>query len=232
VSSRRRRGLVLLSLGLASGGLAASQVRDRERDVEARVGPLVPVLVAARDLEAGDELGEGAVRLREVPARFTPPDGVGGRALVAGARTAVPIAEGSYLTAGQLRGARPRGGTLRRGERALEIAVAGGETLLEATAGARVDVLVTSEPQSVRGRTAVALEGVELLALRQAATGFGAPDRGDGPAATAVATLRVTLRQAVYLTAAENFGREIRLLVRPPHDRARTGAGAVTAADL
>jgi hypothetical protein len=37
----------------------------------------------------------------------------------------------------------------------------------------------------------------------------------------------VTLRQAVYLTAAENFGREVGLLVRPPGDRSRS-AGAET----
>jgi hypothetical protein len=41
----------------------------------------------------------------------------------------------------------------------------------------------------------------------------------------------VTLRQAVYLTAADNFGREIRLLVRPPGDRSTTGAD-VSAGEL
>jgi hypothetical protein len=34
----------------------------------------------------------------------------------------------------------------------------------------------------------------------------------------------VTLRQAVYLTAADNFAREIRLLARPPGDRSAAGA--------
>jgi pilus assembly protein CpaB len=43
-------------------------------------------------------------------------------------------------------------------------------------------------------------------------------------AATALATLRVTVRQAVYLTAADNFAREIRLLARPPGDRSAAGA--------
>jgi len=32
----------------------------------------------------------------------------------------------------------------------------------------------------------------------------------------------------VYLTAAENFGREVRLVVRPPGDRGRS-PGAITA---
>jgi hypothetical protein len=37
----------------------------------------------------------------------------------------------------------------------------------------------------------------------------------------------VTLRQAVYLTAAQNFAREVRLLPRPPGDRRRLGRQAV-----
>jgi hypothetical protein len=41
----------------------------------------------------------------------------------------------------------------------------------------------------------------------------------------------VTLRQAVYLTAADNFAREIRLLARPPGDRAPAGA-AVSQGEL
>jgi hypothetical protein len=41
----------------------------------------------------------------------------------------------------------------------------------------------------------------------------------------------VTVRQAVYLTAADNFGREIRLLVRPPGDHSTAGAD-VSAAEL
>ena len=38
-------------------------------------------------------------------------------------------------------------------------------------------------------------------------------------------------RRPVYLTAADNFGREIRLLVRPPGDRG-TAAAETSAAEL
>ena len=63
---------------------------------------------------------------------------------------------------------------------------------------------------------ALALEDVEVLAARPApATEAGAPQ--------VAATLRVTVRQAVYLTAAAAFAREIRLLARAPGDRRRTG---------
>jgi pilus assembly protein CpaB len=76
-------------------------------------------------------------------------------------------------------------------------------------------VLVSSEPGAGAGRTVLALEGVELLA-----------------AAGSRATLRVTVRQAVYLVAAANYAREVRLLPRPAGDRGRTGVAAVGAGEL
>ena len=48
--------------------------------------------------------------------------------------------------------------------------------------------------------------------------------------AKASATLRVSLRQAVVLTAAQNFAREVRLVPRPPGDGRRLGAVGVSAA--
>jgi pilus assembly protein CpaB len=233
VSARRRRAAVLLALALASAGLAASQVRQRERSLEARVGPLVPVVVATRDLPADSRLRRGALALRRVPASYAPPDALAGAAGLAGARTAAAVVAGGYLTAGHLRDPGPSGGQrgaeLRRGERALEVAVSGGGALAGAAPGARVDVIVSTERSDGAGRTFVALEDVELLGLKGAETAGFTPEAERGDAgATALATLRVTLRQAVYLTAAENFGRELRLLVRPPGDRGRS-EGATTA---
>ncbi len=240
MKARRRRGLVLLSLALASGGLAASQVHQREQRVEARVGPLVPVLVAARDLPAGARLGPGAVAERQVPARFVPPDALAAPGGVLGARTAAGLAAGGYVTAGHLRkpGADGAGGAgaLEDGERALEVAVSGGSALAQAAAGSRVDVVVTTETRDSAGRTFVALENVELLGLRAATGAAALPAEeavgGAAAAAEALAVLRVTPRQAVYLTAAENFGREVRLLVRPPGDRGRTAGASTTEAEL
>jgi pilus assembly protein CpaB len=239
---RRRRALLLLALALACGGLAASQVQQRVRAVEGRVGPLVSVAVAARDLPANAPLGSGAVAVRRVPARFAPPDALVSAAEAAGLRAGVPIRAGSYLTAGLFAGAggRARGaGGLRRGERAVEIAVAGGGALAGAGPGTRVDLLVSTEPRDGDGRTLVAMENVELLGLRAGSGGPG-PGAAAGPdpagtvggSATALATLRVSLRQAVYLAAAVNFAREIRLLVRPPGDRGRAGRFGVGAGDL
>ncbi len=51
--SRRRRGLLLVGLALILGSLAAADVRRREAALDARLAPLVPVLVARGDLEPG-----------------------------------------------------------------------------------------------------------------------------------------------------------------------------------
>jgi pilus assembly protein CpaB len=241
---RRRRGLLLLSLALASGGLAASEVSRKVAEVDARVGRPVPVVIAREALPPGEEIPPGAVgrllRITDVPEKFAPPDGLSDPAEAAGLAPAVPVAAGSVLTVGHFAGsaddAQAGRGLLRPGERAVEVAVAGGEALASAAPGTRVDVLVSTEPRSGGGSTFVALEGVELLALGGAPGGGGfdpaASGEGASAAATALATLRVTLRQAVYLTAAQNFAREVRLLPRPPGDRDRLGRFGVSAAGL
>jgi pilus assembly protein CpaB len=94
-------------------------------------------------------------------------------------------------------------------------------------------VLVSTRRHDGAGRTFVALENVALLDLRPLGGGGVPVDEAmDQPAATALATLRVTARQAVYLTAAETFAHEVRLLTRPPGDRRRTGPVAVSEGEL
>jgi pilus assembly protein CpaB len=234
---RRRRAAVLLSLALASGGLAASEVSSRVREVEARVGRPVPVVVAARELAAGRELKRGDIAVREVPERFAPPDAPGVTEEVLGAVASAPLPRGAYVTAASLGGGGGAPGAptaLRKGERAVELAVTGGAGLVDAAGpGARVDVLVSTEPREGPGRSFLALEDVEVLDLSAGAPDAPAPEtEGNAPAATATATLRVTLRQAVYLTAAQNFAREVRLLPRPANDRSRAGRAAVSARGL
>lgn len=234
--SRRRRGAVLLALALAAGGLAASEVDNRARALRTQVGPLVPALVARGDLRAGTsfdprDLGR-LLAVRQVPARYVPPDALGAAADVAGRRLAAPVAGGGYVTAGALEGGGESGSSLGPGRRTVDVAVAGGAGLQDAGSGARVDVLVTTEQGEGRGRTYLALEDVQLLAVR------GPENQGDGThdgaasRADATATLLVTTRQAVLLTAAQSFAREIRLLVRPPNERPSGRGVAVGSGEL
>ena len=85
-------------------------------------------------------------------------------------------------------------------------------------------MLVTRESASGDGgATRLALEDVEVLGVGPAPPDEHAPT---GPRLSA--TLRVTLRQAVYLAAAQAFAREVRLLARPLGDRGRAGALSVS----
>ena len=219
----RRRALVLLALALASGGLAASLVHSRERAVERRVGPLVDVLVARRDLPAGHAVAARDIASRRVPARYVPPDAVAVPSEASGLRTSSPLPAGGYLTAGGLGGGARRSDgryRLRVGERAAEIPVSSGAAFGDGVPpGSRMDVLVSSEGRDGGGRSFLALENVELLGARPAG-------------AHVLATLRVTARQAVFLAAAADFAKEVRLLPRPPGDRARVGRAAASAAGL
>jgi pilus assembly protein CpaB len=152
------------------------------------------------------------------------------------------LAAGSYVTAGALTGGagpgrepEPPGAPIRRGERSAEVAVAGGEALTGAAPGTRVDVIVTTESRSgAGGRTYLALQDVELLGARAAdgASGAGAAAGGAAAHATTIATLRVSLREAVFLTAAQSFARELRLLVRAPGDKRAAGPLTVGAGTL
>jgi pilus assembly protein CpaB len=116
------------------------------------------------------------------------------------------------------------------GERLVEVTVAGASALGDTLQpGARVDVLITSERGAGLPRTYVALQRVELVGFRAGSESLG---NGGSHSADGVAALRVTLRQAVLLTAAQNFARELRLVARPPGDESRVAETAVTAEQL
>jgi len=222
VTGSRRRAALLLGLALLLGGLAASDVARRDAAVQARLAPLLDVVVARTDLEAGARLRLRDLAVRRIPARFAPAGAAAEPAELVGQRVGVPVPEGGYLAAGQLDvDAPPEGGDgVRSGERAVDVVAVGSSELVRP--GARVDVLVTRGGEGAAGGgTELALQDVEVLAAGPAPDGGG----DQGPAVPRVAaTLRATLRQAVYLAAAQSFAREVRLLPRAPGDRRHAGA--------
>lgn len=223
--SRRRRGVLLLGLALVLGGMAAADVSRREAAVEARLRPLVQVVVAKSQVAPGMTLDPGKVGVREVPARFAPPGALSAPREAVGLRASVAIPAGGFLTSGQLSDPGGAAGPgLRPGERVADVVAVG--SLEAISPGSRVDVLVTREGRDGgEGRTSLALEDVEVLAAAPAPADDSARTP-DAPAAPRVAaSLRVSLRQAVYLTAAQSFAREIRLLPRGAGDRERGTQG-------
>jgi pilus assembly protein CpaB len=215
----------LLALALLCGWLAASDVRGTERRARESLGPMGTAVVARQDLAAGKPIATAQLTLRSVPARFLPPDAIGSAEDAVGLRAAVAVPRGAYLTASQL-GTASQGGdvapaSLAPGERAVAVTAAGSAAAL-GTPGGRVDVLVTTGARgSGHGRTYLAIQDVQLLAVRQGADSDHV-----------VATLRVSVRQAVYLTAAQNFAQEVRLLPRPQGDRGGAGRLSIGGSQL
>jgi pilus assembly protein CpaB len=226
--SRRRRAAVLIGLSIILGALAASNVSSREAALRREVGPAVPVLVARSGLAAGARLDPGVLAVRRVPARYAPARAYRSPADVAGLRAAVAIPNGSDLDPSVVddgtTAAGAAGPALRAGERVAQIVAVGSAQALGP--GAHVDVLVTREGADgdAAGSTSLALEDVEVLSVARAPEGGGG--NGSDPGLPRVALeLRVSVRQAVYLAAAQSFARELRVLPRAPGDRRRGAQG-------
>ncbi|HEX5758877.1 MAG TPA: SAF domain-containing protein, partial [Thermoanaerobaculia bacterium] len=174
MSSRRRSLAFLVGAALAAAS-AAAIAEGYGSSVARGYGPLRPVVVAVTRLERGRAIDLALAReeleVRRVPARFLPPGALADPAEALGLVPLAAVPAGSYLLASQLRP--PRSGQpgriLERGRRPVAIAVSGAGALLGGgadSAGARVDVVVTTEPSAGgAGRAYVAAAGVPLLAL-------------------------------------------------------------------
>lgn len=215
--SGRARALVFLVAALVCATLAVLVANGYRSGVEAQLGELRTVVVAATELPAGRAISPAQVQrslaARRVPARFAPLGVLRRPEQALGLAPQAAIPAGSYVLAAQLRVPRsdpPPRRRLGHGRRAVEIAVSGAAALTVSGGspeGERVDVVVAEHPGAGgRGRTYVAATGVPLLALE----GPGGP----GTAGAWSATLGLTRAQALQLIAAENFARQVRLLPR------------------
>jgi Flp pilus assembly protein CpaB len=126
-----------------------------------------------------------------------------------GRRIAVPVGPGEPLSEAALGGALGAApAPLAVGERAVAVPLsAAGGAAAGLVAGARVDV-VASTGEGLAGKTALVVADAEVLAVSLPAAPDALEARGD-------ALLRVSARQALTITAALNFAREVRLLARP-----------------
>jgi pilus assembly protein CpaB len=239
-----RRAAAMLGASAICAGLAVSAVDRYAGDIESHVGPLVPVVVAARDIPRGTAItpavASASLAERQVPQRFAPPGALAARAEVVGLEAASAMKAGDYVGVSQLRSpaGKSLGGSGARGSRAgssgdarlVEVAVAGARTLPQVLrAGAKVDVLITTDRGRAGPRTFVALQRMPVVGFESGGPGsLGDESRvADGRV-----TLRATLRQAVLLTAADNFAREVRVVPRAPGDTRRLGPVSIAASGL
>ena len=221
--SRRGRALAFCAGAIVCAGLAAAVAGGYERSAAEQLGALRPVVVAKSRLPARRPIqarhARTALEVRRVPERFAPADALAAPEEAVGLEPAAPLAAGTYVLAGQLAPPRRKGDSAPQaaaGLSPIELEVTGaGALAASASQGARVDVVVTSEPgPGARGRTYVAARAVELLGLVEGGSGAADDDplAAAGAAPTFVATVAVTRSQALDLIQAENFARQIRLI--------------------
>jgi pilus assembly protein CpaB len=217
---RHRRGILLGGLALVLGGLAASDISGREAAMRREVGPLVDVVVARGTLTPGRALRLQDLTVRHVPERFAPSGAISRPGDLVGMKLANPLPAGADVTPAAVdRGnAATPGAPVKVGERVIDVVATG--TASAIVPGGRVDVLVTRDGGATGGgRTRLALEDVEVLAAH------AVPAATNEPSTPRVAaSLRVSVRQAVYLTAAQSFARELRLLPRAAGDDHHVGS--------
>jgi Flp pilus assembly protein CpaB len=214
--SRRARALAFLAAAIICAILAATVAGRYRSRLEARYGPLRPVVVATAELPAGEPIGmeraQAALAVRRVPARFVPPGSLTRTADALGRAPGASIPAGSYVLGAQLAVPKPKAPgppEVAEGRRPVDVAVAGADALTVGGSppeGSRVDVVVARQAGlGSSARAYIAATDVKLLALRSPA----------GPGEAWSATLAVTEHQALALIGAQSAGREIRLLPRP-----------------
>jgi Flp pilus assembly protein CpaB len=213
--SRRARAIAFLIAALICAALAATVAGHYRARLDARYGPLRPVVVATSELAAGEPIGTeragAALAVRRVPQRFVPPGALTRPADALGRAPGATIPAGSYVLGAQLvvpRAKEPPAPGVGSGLRPVQVAVAGAEALTidgSPPEGRRVDVVVSRQAGLGGSASAhIAASDIKLLALSAPA----------GPGEPWSATLAVTEQQALSLIAALSAGREIRLLPR------------------
>lgn len=219
--SPRRRAALLAGLAVVLGSLAASDVSRREAALRDELRPLVDVVLVRVAVPAGRPIPASALAVRQIPARYAPRGAFVRPTGIAGTRAAVDLAAGTDLVPALLDTGTATdgpGAPVRPGERVVDLVARGTPELVRA--GMRVDVLVTRDgPGGQDGRTELALQDAEVL---DAGPVDGDGEGGDEDGRVRV-SLRVTLRQAVRLAAAEQYAREVRVLSRASGDRGRAG---------
>jgi Flp pilus assembly protein CpaB len=169
---------LLLLTGVASGALAFVAIRGYAANLEATrpdVGPLVPVVMAARDLERGTTLDASMLEAGEIPAAFAPPGAMGTLEDADRRVLTASVAAGEVLTASRVGGPStgPVAALVPPGLRA--VVVPAGLPTGIVRAGDRVDLLATFGGGRPYTQTVVtAVEVLRVLAPTDAVAGVTA----------------------------------------------------------
>jgi pilus assembly protein CpaB len=225
----RRKGWIMsmaaVVLALIAGGAASVYLGQ----LEAEIGIKQAVVVAAQPIPARALITPDMLTTVELPVKYLAPSYILSTAdLVDGETTAlINISPGEYLQQNMV----SRNAGLDSGKRAISIAV---DTVTSVGNSVRqgnyVDIVVSYTDTNGQPKTELLLQNVKVLAvdnLLPAQGGTGGqtylPAGFDGTvklAPTTVATLELTPEEALAVTHAANYSRELRLLIRRLDDQA------------
>ncbi len=212
---RRKTSLwsVLALLAAAATGLAVYSYLSYVRSQVPIAGKLVPLVVAANDIEPGTVLEDSLVRVADHPEKYLPEGAISRPATVIGRVVTVPVFKSEPITSRKLGEKGGISSIVPSGMRAYSLPVSSGLGVIPKP-GDRLDVIVTL-PREVLGEptTIIALRGREVASagISDRSTFGKVGDRlgieeDSGKAGLSV-TLFLTPEEAQQLAMAESLGR-------------------------
>jgi len=204
----------MVTAAAVAAGLGMLLVSGYSASVSESYGQLKPVVVVTRPVATGrpitPKLAAASLEVRQVPARFAPAGSLSRATDAIGFEPIMNLAPGSYVIGGALRvpgsNRKKRPSKLGSGRVPVELTVSGAGAI--PGPGRPVDLLVTREGSvGGTGRTAVAAEGVPLLAI-------AGPDPEAGATGLTKVVLGLTRAEAIVLIDAESFARRVTILPR------------------
>lgn len=216
VLGRRRtsRWGVVAVLAAVLTGLAVYSYLSWLRSQVPVAGRLVPIVVAATDMEPGVRVSERMLTMVDHPSRYLPEGSLAAAEEAVGRLTTYPILAGEPVTGRKIARNTGASGAVPEGMRAYGLdpqALAG--MALMPQSGDRVDVLATLADESGRAQTLTILKSVQVASTGEADGSSAAASSLVGSGKDRAATLLVTPDQAEALAQAEAAGKITLVLV-------------------
>jgi pilus assembly protein CpaB len=236
--SRRRFSIwgVLAVLAAIATGLAVYSYLSWLRSQIPVAGKLVPLLVAARDLEPGTVIEPGTVRLADHPEHYLPPAALSSIDQAEGQVLSVPVFEGEAITSSKIAGKGGLSSIVPPGSRAYSLSVSSGLGFAPKP-GDRVDVIVTfpaevlGEPTSMtvlRGKDVAGVATGSSESFGKVGETLGVEESRDKSLGI---TLFITPEEVQKLAMAEALGR-ITVVLAPAHEESQASPAPVRPRDL
>jgi pilus assembly protein CpaB len=228
----RSRLLMIGGLALVVGLLVSYTIYNRLRMAGSNGNErVVPVVVAADDIQAGTKLDTHDVRVITIPQSAVPPGYFSSTTQVLGRGAILPVSRGEFILSNRLAAQNAGAGLpsmIPQGMRAVSVRVNDVVSVAGfVQPGTHVDVLATGNQGGNDSQTTTVLENVLVLAVGKSLERNTSADPQTAP----VITLAVSPDDAQKLALVSQEGR-IQLSLRNPLDTKKGGIGATRISSL